>query len=75
MTSEVRMFSMEVAVRAQFRKASVNAVAISVPVVLNMFAGNEVRLEHCRQALLKVVPAAVLINGKDVRLEQFRKVL
>ena len=44
MTSDVRMFSMEVAVRAQPVKALVKAVATSVPVVLNMFAGNVVRL-------------------------------
>ena len=43
-TSEVRIFSMEVAVRAQFWKAPVKAPAIRVPVVLNMFAGNVARL-------------------------------
>ena len=50
-TSEVRMFSMEVAVKAQPLKALLNAVEISVPVVLNMFAGKEVRLEQTCQAL------------------------
>ena len=69
-TSEVRMFSMEVAVRAQDWKALVKAPATSVPVVSNMFAGKLVRLEQLRQALSKLVPAAVLINGKLVRLEQ-----
>ena len=49
-TSEVRMFSMEVAVRAQPLKALLNAVEISVPVVLNMFAGKLVRLVQTYQA-------------------------
>ena len=40
-TSEVRMFSMEVAVRAQSVKALLNAFEARVPVVLNMFAGKE----------------------------------
>jgi len=40
-TSEVRMFSMEVAVRAQLKKALLNAFETRTPVVLNMFAGKE----------------------------------
>ena len=43
-TSEVRIFSMEVAVRAQFWKAPLKAVAFKVPVVSNMLAGNVERL-------------------------------
>ena len=69
-TSEVRMFSMEVAVKAQFRKVLTNAVATSVPVVLNMFAGNVVRLVQFIQACEKFVPALVLIKGNEVKLEQ-----
>ena len=49
-TSEVRMFSMEVAVRAQFWKALVNAVATSVPVVSKRLAGNVARLVQFCQA-------------------------
>ena len=44
MTSEVRMFSMDAAVKAQPPKARLNALAISVPVVSNIFAGNDERL-------------------------------
>ena len=74
-TSEVRMFSMEVAVRAQFWKALVNAVATSVPVVLNMFAGNEDKLVQLSQAREKLVPAPVLISGNEVRLVQLSQAL
>ena len=38
--------------------------------VSNAFAGNVARLEQLAQALLKLVPLLVSINGKDVRLEQ-----
>ena len=69
-TSEVRMFSMEVAVRAQLPKAKSNAVATRVPVVLNMEAGNEARLVRFAQVAVKLVPEAVLTSGHDVRLEQ-----
>ena len=66
MTREVRMFSMEAAVRAQLLNALLNAVATSVPVVLNMFAGNEERLVQPSQAPLKLVPDTMLIAGNDV---------
>jgi hypothetical protein len=69
-TRDVRMFSMEVAVRAQFRKALLNAVATSVPVVLNMFAGNVARLIQFIQVCEKFVPALVLIKGNEVKLVQ-----
>lgn len=73
-TRDVRMFSMEAAVRAQPLKVSANAPETRVPVVLNMFAGNEVRPVQLFQACPKFVPAAVLISGKFVRLEQPRQV-
>ena len=69
-TSETRMFSMEAAVSAQFIKALENAVAIRVPVVLNIDAGNAVRLTQFSQAYEKSVAAAKLIDGNEVRLVQ-----
>lgn len=74
-TSEVRMFSMEAAVRAHPLKALVNAVATSVPVVLNMFAGNEERFPQNCQAALKLVPDTMLIAGNDVSPLQLNQVL
>lgn len=69
-TNEVRMFSMEAAVRAQLVKALAKAPEIRVPVVLNMFAGNDERLVQFSQVRLKAVAAAKLSDGKDVRPEQ-----
>ena len=78
-TSEVRMFSMEAAVRAQVLKARINAVELRVPVVSNMFAGNVERLAQLFQASPKNVAEVKLIAGKEVRLEQpaqaFRKLV
>ena len=73
-TSEVRMFSMEAAVRAQFRKALTKAPAASVPVVLNMFAGKDERLVHKYQQDSNCVADAKLRAGKEVRLLQFCQV-
>ena len=73
-TSEVRMFSMEAAVKAQLVKAPRNAVGISVPVVLNIFTGNDARLVQPLQASRKVVPAARLREGKEVRPLQLPQV-
>ena len=73
-TREVRMFSIEAAVRAQLLKASVNAVDIKVPVVLNTFAGNNERLVHSSQALPKVVAVLKLRAGNDVKLLHFHQV-
>ena len=64
------MFSIEVAVRAQFRNVFKNAVATRVPVVLNMLAGKSARLLQPFQAARKNVPDEVSIKGKLVRLEQ-----
>ena len=49
-TSEVRMFSMETAVKAQLKKAKSKALEIRVPVVLNMFAGKVERALQLAQA-------------------------
>jgi len=66
-TSDTRMLSMLVCVRAVFVNASVK----SPPFTLSkMFAGKLVRLEQFCHALLKLVPADVSIRGKLVRLEQ-----
>ena len=70
MTSEVRMFSIEAAVRAQKTKVPENAVETSVPVVLNILAGKDARAEHPRQAPFKSVAALKLIPGNEVRLVQ-----
>ena len=68
----LRMFSTEVAVRAeQPSQALKKQLFAGVPVQESKkLAGKSVRLEQERQALVKLVPAAVLINGKLVRLEQ-----
>ena len=73
-TSEVRMFSMEAAVRAQPTKVLENAFAARVPVVLKTFAGNVLRLEHPSQQLLKLVAEAKLRAGKEVRPVQLSQV-
>ena len=70
-TSDTRMLSMLVWVRAVF----VNASLKSPPFTLSkMFAGKLVRLEQPRQVWWKLVPADVSISGKLVRLEQPRQV-
>ena len=66
-TSDTRMLSMLVWVRAVF----VNALVKFPPFTLSkMFAGKLVRLEQPRQARSKKVPADVLMSGKLVRLKQ-----
>jgi len=66
-TSDTRMLSMLVCVRAVF----VNALVKSPPFTLSkMFAGKLVRLLQFRQVCLKLVPADVSIKGKLVRLVQ-----
>jgi len=68
-TSDTRMLSMLVCVRAVFVNASVK----SPPFTLSkMFAGKLVRLEQPCQARSKLIPADVSIRGKLVRLEQSR---
>jgi len=74
-TSEVRMFSMEAAVRAQMLKARIKAVEVRVPVVLNTLAGKVARLVQPSQASPKNVAEVKLIAGKDVRLEQLAQAL
>ena len=71
----LRMFSTEVAVRAeQPSQAFKKQLATGVPVQESKkLAGKLVRLEQLRQALEKLVPAAVLSSGKLVRLEQSRQ--
>ena len=66
-TSDTRMLSMLVSVRAVFVNASVKFPPLTLSKAL---AGKLVRLLQLRQALLKLVPADVLIRGKLVRLEQ-----
>ena len=66
-TSDTRMLSMLVWVRAVFVNASVK----SPPFTLSkMFAGKLARLVQSRQAKLKLVPADVSMSGKLVRLLQ-----
>ena len=70
-TSDTRMLSMLVWVRAVF----LNASAKSPPFALSkMFAGKLVRLEQFNQAALKLVTADVSIRGKLVRPVQSRQV-
>ena len=66
-TSDTKMLSMLVCVRAVF----VNASLKSPPFTLSkMFAGKLVRLEQSSQAREKLVPEDVSIRGKLVRLVQ-----
>ena len=66
-TSDTRMLSMLVCVRAVLK----NALVKFPPWILsNSPAGIVVRLEQPSQARLKLIPADVSIRGKDVRLEQ-----
>ena len=68
-TSETRMLSMLVWVRAVF----VNASMKSPPFTLSkMFAGKLVRLVQFCQARSKIVPEDVSMSGKLVRLLQLR---
>jgi hypothetical protein len=71
-TSDTRMLSIDVWVRAVVTNASVKSPPLTL---LKRFAGKEVRLEQLYQARSKVVPLAVLIRGKDVRLEQLPQAL
>jgi len=72
----LRMFSTEVAVRAEQPSQALVKLFMGVPVQESKkLAGKSVRLEQKRQARLKLVPAAVLISGKLVRLEQPRQAL
>ena len=66
-TSDTRMLSMLVCVRAVFVNASVKFPPFTLS---KMFAGKLVRLEQSCQARPKLVPADVSIRGKLVRLEQ-----
>ena len=61
------MFSMDVAVRAQLLKAWLKASPTRVPVVLNIFAGNELKLEQNDQASFRRVAEAKLSAGNEVR--------
>ena len=71
-TSDTRMLSMLVCVRA----VSVNASVKSPPLTLSKaLAGKLVRLVHLYHAKLKLVPADVSIRGKLVRLLQSRQAL
>jgi len=66
-TSDTRMLSMLVCVKAVF----VNAAVKSPPFTLSKaLAGKLVRLVQSRQAKEKLVPADVSIRGKLVRLVQ-----
>ena len=66
-TSDTRMLSMLVWVRAVF----INALVKSPPWTLSkMFAGKLVRLVQRYHACLKLVPEDVSMSGKLVRLEQ-----
>ena len=66
-TSDTRMLSMLVWVRAVLANASVKLPPF---ILSNSPAGIVVRLGQRRHALLKLVPADVSIRGKIVRLEQ-----
>ena len=69
-TSDTRMLSMLVCVRAVFVNASVKFPPFTLS---KMFAGKLVRLEQSCQARPKLVPADVSIRGKLVRLLQPRQ--
>ena len=66
-TSDTRMLSMLVSVRAVLVNASVKSPPLTLSKALN---GKLVRLEQLYQAPAKLVPADVSIRGKLVRLEQ-----
>ena len=68
-TSDTRMLSMLVCVRAVLK----NALVKSPPFILSkMFAGKLVRLVQFCQARSKIVPEDVSMSGKLVRLLQLR---
>jgi hypothetical protein len=69
-TSDTRMLSMLVCVRAVFVNASVKFPPFTLS---KMFAGKLVRLEQSCQARPKLVPEDVSIRGKLVRLLQPRQ--
>ena len=71
----LRMFSTEVAVRAeQLCQALPKQLFAGVPVQESKkLAGKSVRLVQPFQASVKLVPAAVLSSGKLVRLVQLRQ--
>ena len=69
-TSEVRMFSMEAAVRAHPEKALIKALETRFPVVSNILAGNVLKLEQTLHALFRLVAEAKLSAGNAVRPEQ-----
>ena len=73
-TRDVRIFSMDVAFKAQAWNAPINAAAIKVPVVLNIFAGNVVRLVQLYQAVSNLVAELKLSAGNEVKLVQPRHV-
>ena len=66
-TSETRMLSMLVCVRAVFVNASVKFPPLTLS---NSPAGIVLRPEHLYQAVRKLVPEDVSMSGKLVRLEQ-----
>ena len=66
-TSDTRMLSMLVCVRAVLVNASVKSPPFTLSKAL---AGKLVRLEQSCQVWLKLVPADVSMSGKLVRLEQ-----
>ena len=65
---ETRMLLTLVWLRAQFCQALVKLVAVQV---LNIAAGNVVRLVQFCQALKKLVPLLTSSRGKDVRPVQY----
>ena len=69
-TSDTRMLSMLVCVRAVPLNASVKLPPLTLS---KMFAGKLVRLEQLSHACVKLVPEDVSIRGKLVRLEQPRQ--
>ena len=69
-TSDTRMLSMLVWVRAVLVNASVKSPPFTLSKAL---AGKLVRLVQRYQVWLKPVPADVSIRGKPVRLEQSRQ--
>ena len=78
-SNETRMFSIDCAERAQYRKAAENALETSAPVVSKILAGKSVKLRLLYQALRNVVAAVGRLLGEragnDVRLPQLRQAL
>ena len=70
MSIDTSMFSTEVVVSAeQLSHVFKKQLATGTPThESKKFAGKEVRLVHWFQALVKLVPADVSINGNEVRL-------